>query len=251
MTQAQPIGAVLDATVTTDPSRPLLTYYDHQAGDRVELSAATLRNWVDKTANLLVDVVGAGAGSRVGIDLPAHWQAVVWLLACWRVGAVVTSVDGVDVAVVGPDPLMTASWPDAPEVVATALHPLGARFEEPLPVGVLDYGAEVFAQGDTFSPGVPVAAGLPGWDRGSDLLDQAALLAAGTTRWVELGLTTGGRLLTATDPMTLVGIAEVVLGPLLVDGSVVLVRNPDPAQCAELISTERVDVSAVGASAAL
>ena len=46
-----------------DPARPLLTWYDDGTGERVELSGATLGNWVAKTANLLVD--GCGLGIRV------------------------------------------------------------------------------------------------------------------------------------------------------------------------------------------
>ncbi|NDU76176.1 TIGR03089 family protein, partial [Actinomadura sp. DSM 109109] len=38
-----------------DPSRPLVTFYDDAAGERVELSARTFDNWVAKTANFLVD----------------------------------------------------------------------------------------------------------------------------------------------------------------------------------------------------
>ena len=59
---ADNIARVFAAAVATDPTRPLLTWYDDATGERTELSGATLANWVAKTANLLVDEVGAGAG---------------------------------------------------------------------------------------------------------------------------------------------------------------------------------------------
>src|SRR6187551_1020135 len=72
--------------MTMDPGRPRVTWYgpDHE---RVEFSAKTLNNWVSKTANLLVDELDVGPGSRLGLALPGHWRTVVWLLAGWSVGA--------------------------------------------------------------------------------------------------------------------------------------------------------------------
>jgi hypothetical protein len=46
-----------------DPVRPLVTHYDDATGERVELSATTLENWVSKTANLLQDELGRTAGA--------------------------------------------------------------------------------------------------------------------------------------------------------------------------------------------
>ena len=48
---------------------PLLTYYDLATGERTELSGVSLANWVDKTSNLLVDELGAGAGDQVELTL--------------------------------------------------------------------------------------------------------------------------------------------------------------------------------------
>ena len=247
MTGPQPIGAVLDATVAVDPARPILTYYDHAAEERVELSAATLRNWIDKTANLLVDVLAAGIGSRVSVALPTHWQGPVWLLACWRVGAVVVG-EGArpDISVVGPDRVNTGTLPHAPEVVATSLHPLGAPFAAPLPPGITDYGAEVFAQADAFAAAAPVAADRPAWDDGGTVLDHTALLDRAAATAQRVGLRRGGRLLIDANPTRLEGAVAAVLAPLLVDGTVVLVRDLDPGRLPGLVATERVDVTAVG-----
>ena len=243
----RPIGAVLDATVAADPARPILTYYDLAADDRVELSAATLRNWVDKTANLLVDVVAAGPGSRISIALPTHWQGAVWVLACWRVGAILVSQDEQsDVSVVGAEAVAAGALPDAPEVVATALHPLGGRFTGPLPPGVVDYGADVLAQGDTFVPPVPVASESLAWENGDMGLDHTALLRRGGEAAQRLGLPPGGRLLINTNPTELEGAVTGLLPPLLVDGTLVLVRDADASRVPRLAATERVDVTAVG-----
>ncbi len=243
------IGALMDATVGTDPARPLVTYYDHTAEERVELSATTLRNWVDKTANLLRDVLGADAGSRVSLSLPTHWQAVVWLLACWRLGAVVVADSaGPDVAVVSPEAVATQSLPAANEVVATALHPLGAAFSVRLPVGVTDYGIEVFSQADVFAVQTTLHPGAPAWAVDSALLDHAALLRLAADRATELGIAARGRLASDADVSTLAGAVELVLVPLLVDGTVVVIRNADPARLEQLLDTERVDVAATGGS---
>jgi uncharacterized protein (TIGR03089 family) len=74
--------------------KPFLTWYDErQLDQRVELSFKTFDNWVAKTANLLVEELGAGPGDRVAAVLADHWQTVVVLAACWRVGAGVVAVD--------------------------------------------------------------------------------------------------------------------------------------------------------------
>ncbi|MGF7238961.1 MAG: hypothetical protein ACQSGP_29015, partial [Frankia sp.] len=52
------VAAALARRLATDPARPMLTFYDDQTGERTELSATTLDNWVAKTANLLTDSLG-------------------------------------------------------------------------------------------------------------------------------------------------------------------------------------------------
>gem|GEM_PF-593813 len=73
--------------------KPFLTWYDDAREQRVELSFKTFDNWVAKTANLLVEELGAGPGDRVAAVLADHWQTVVVLAACWRAGAGVVAVD--------------------------------------------------------------------------------------------------------------------------------------------------------------
>ncbi|MFD0804425.1 TIGR03089 family protein, partial [Streptomonospora algeriensis] len=76
------------SAVAADPARPFVTVYDEATGGRVELSFATFDNWVSKTANMLVDGLGAEPGDRVGLALPLHWQSLVWLLACFSTGTI-------------------------------------------------------------------------------------------------------------------------------------------------------------------
>src|SRR4051794_6012094 len=82
-------AALLDVARHLDPARPLVTYYDDATGERVELSATTLANWVAKTANLLHDEFDVGPGSTVAVALPVHWQTTAVLLGAWSCGAAV------------------------------------------------------------------------------------------------------------------------------------------------------------------
>src|SRR5688500_7214303 len=97
---------LLTQAVAADPARPLITFYDDSTGERVELSVVTFANWVAKTANLLVDGLGAEPGQQVSLDLPAHWQAAVWHAACWAAGLVTVPdpsagrTEHIDIAVV-------------------------------------------------------------------------------------------------------------------------------------------------------
>ncbi|HEV3398431.1 MAG TPA: TIGR03089 family protein, partial [Actinomycetes bacterium] len=73
--------------------KPFCTWYDDHRDERVELSYRTFGNWVAKTANLLVDELGAGPGDRVGAVLVDHWRTPVVLAACWRAGVGVVALD--------------------------------------------------------------------------------------------------------------------------------------------------------------
>jgi uncharacterized protein (TIGR03089 family) len=223
---------VLARLLRTDPGRPLLTYYDHATGERVELSTTTYANWVAKTASLLVEEHGLERGQGLHVDLPTHWLGPVFLGAAWTVGLVVTTPEAADAVVCGPDGLVT--WAeraaDLP-VLACSLLPMGVRFVEPLPPGVHDVGVEVWSQPDAFiawDPPVDDDLALPGVSH-AELWSAAA---AGSL------LTDGGRLLTEANPASPPGIATLV-EPLARGGSLVLVSHADPERLEATYAAER------------
>ncbi|WP_027345552.1 TIGR03089 family protein [Hamadaea tsunoensis] len=140
------VPSAFAAAVRTDPTRPLLTWYDDTTGERTELSGATLANWVAKTANLLVDGCGLGSGDVATVDLPPHWQTAAILLACWSAGlSVETGGTGKgDVAFVG-----TGQAAAAPDTFAVGLHPFALPVRD-LPAGVTDWVTAARVHGDHF-----------------------------------------------------------------------------------------------------
>ena len=239
------------ALVSADPSRPFVTSYD-ELGDRIELSRATLDNWVSKTSNMLIDGLGAQPGDRVAVALPLHWQSLVWLLASWSVGAAaVLSAEGVapnaEVAVAGPDRLEAALDSGAEEVVGTSLDPLGLPLRE-VPPMVTDYTVEVRGHGDHF-PAYPVDAAEPALESAGRALTGADVVAAGQALAKEWGLGAQDRLavVVAPDaPLTALGADLSVLTAAIVSG-VPLVLTPAPAEGAlqrflDRMGTERVSV---------
>ena len=227
VSRARTVPDLLRALLAADAGRPRLTWYGAD-GDRVELSARTLENWVAKTANLLVEDFDAGPGSHILLRLPVHWRAVPWLLAVWSVGACAvvpapeTSAPLTDPpqpdAVVTTDPAAAlAAGVDAARLVAVALPALATSFGPGLPAGAVDGAAEVRTRGDVFVPLV-----LPGDDDdalavgAAEPLPYGRLLAAAA----QAGLPARPRVLTDAGPARAV---EAWLAPLLADGSVVLV----------------------------
>lgn len=236
--RATTVPQLLAALTASDPGRPRLTWYDDSPGptrgERIELSARVLANWVAKAANLLVDELDVGPGDRVVIALPTHWRAAYWLLAAWSVGAEVAvgHTDGARV-VVTDDP---ASAPGGPVVVAVTLPALARSWSgAPLPDGAVDEAATVTGQPDVFDPDPPdedsVAVTLP--DRSvtyRELLLVAREHAAGYGAEQPRVLVSSGAVAAVHD----------LLGPWSVDGSVVLVRDPDPALADDRRAAERV-----------
>ena len=229
---------VLARLLRSDPGRPLVTFYDHASGERVELSVTTYANWVAKTASLLVEEHDLERGQRLHVALPAHWLGPVLLGAAWTVGLEVTldgSPDGspsADAVVCGPNGL--ATWgPRAGElpVLACSLRPMGVRFAEPLPAGVHDVGVDVWSQPDAFTPYDPPGdddAALPG-------VTQGGMWEAASTGSL---LTDGGRLLTEANPASPPGVASFV-EPLARGGSLVLVAHADPQRLDATYTDER------------
>lgn len=220
------IPRLLQGALARDGARPFVTFYDEHSGERTELSVATTANWVAKTANMLQDSLDAESGSVVRIDLPLHWETLVWLLACWSVGcSVATDVSSdADIAVLGPE-LRGADHASAgPDiVVALSLRPLGARFADPLPAGVVDYNAEVLGHGDHFGAWSEPTGDTVALSSLEVQVSQRSLIDGTDQIIKEADIAPGARILvTASDSQL-----DALVAALVVGGSVVLVTDSD------------------------
>lgn len=195
------------------PGRPFVTMYDDRTGDRVELSVVTLDNWVCKLANLLTSDRGLEPGDVLHVDMPAHWQAMVTLLAAWTAGLTVSFAPVPGAAAI-------TGWEDvAAEVLAQPdllMLPANPTNEDPALVG--DDG--------TATHGDLVARG------------QAAARALGLT-----GTAGQGRLLTNRNPADLTGLDIALLGPLVTSSPVVLLLGATAARRDRVAQQERTTTS--------
>ncbi|NAZ88735.1 TIGR03089 family protein [Kineococcus indalonis] len=228
------VTALLQTLVAGDPTAPRLTFYGEGyagTGERVELSARVLANWVAKTANLLEEEFDAGPGTRVALDLPAHWRTLVWQLAVLSTGAHALTGAHADADVLVSADAGALAAAGAGDRVAVSLAPLATSFGAPVPAGALDYARVVTGYGDVHAP---VAEPAPG-DGALDSLAHGSLLAGAVAAGAAWPV--GVRLLTDVGP------ADAVRGPLAAwcrGGSVVL--TPDLAALPEAVAAqERVD----------
>lgn len=201
------VPRLLSDRLATDPAGPIITFYDDATGERVELSTATLDNWIAKTANMLVDGLGLGPGDTASIGLPLHWQAAVAVLAC--------ASAGLDVIDTGDERPAVAFWaegtgepPDADDIVGLSLRPLAGALTASYP-GVTDYAREVAGFGDRFTPAHPteITVGEPVSDR-----------------------------VLVTDELPVDLLLAVIAG----GGSLVLCRHPVPTALARRAAAERI-----------
>lgn len=223
---ARDFATVLRIRLAHDPGRPLLTFYDDDTGERVELSVTSFANWVAKTANLITDELMLDPGDTLLVDLPTHWLGPVWLGAAWTAGLEVSfdPTGPADAVVCGPASLERhAPGNAAIPVVACALLPMGVRFAEALPDGVLDYGVLWPGQSDLY-------AGSGSTPSAGDLAAVAEGQAADLPGEV--------RLLTDLNPCTEAGRAS-LLGPLVAGGSTIWVAHPDPGSWSSRATQER------------
>ena len=191
--------ALLAAALLRDPAGPLLTYYDDATGERTELSATSLANWVAKTANLLRDDLGAtrATGSRCCCRRTGRRRR-----SCSAPGPRPPwsgpTPDGAAVAFATADRLPEAAAAD--EVFALSLAPLGRGFADGPPPGARDYSVEVLTMADRWS-GRPVPDAVPALDTGGSTVTAGDLVEIALRRAAELGLVAGDRVL-STQPWT-------------------------------------------------
>ncbi len=241
--------ALLAAALAADAARPLLTYYGDATGERIELSVATYANWVAKTANLLRDELGAAPGDVVALDLPLHWQSVVWLGACWAGGHVAAPGAAAEDAEVVVDAASdSAARPESGPAarVSLGLGPMGLPVAgRAAPPGVLDYDREVQGHGDRFDgpPPDPDARALRVHDRTWTGRELAGETYAAAGRW---GLAAGDRILVTSPPVALPEALACLLVPLAAGATSVLCRDLDPARVGDRVAAERV-VASLGA----
>jgi uncharacterized protein (TIGR03089 family) len=220
--------------LAADPSRPFVTYYDEATGERSELSAKSLANWVAKTHHLLVDELGLGVGDTALIALPAHWISMPVLLGCLTAGLALTPTGAAEVAFVVPATLDSAGT--IPDVYAIAPGSAAIGFRDAPPDPALDYVTAVRPQADAWAgvqmPGAPGDPCLPGLTRG-DVVARAAAA----------GLDARARALTTRTWASADDWVDTVLAPIAVGGSVVIVANcADEDVLARRMSQERATV---------
>jgi acyl-CoA synthetase (AMP-forming)/AMP-acid ligase II len=265
---------LLRRRVAADPANPLVTFYDDATGERVELSARTFDNWVAKTANFLVDGLGAEPGTRAVLVLPPHWQTAVWLMACWSAGLVAEPVDpeavkgraGEPIGGSGPysgggttphtprkGPYLLAAAQEvlddvvgdteAEEIVGLSLHALGGPLAD-CPPGVTDYADEVRGHGDRFTAPPTVTPETPALDVTKATLGQGELVAAAREAAEKWELDARDRLLVDMPFTTLEGVLAGLLAPLASGASVIIQRNFDKAILDQRVNVEHVTVVA-------
>ncbi|MGI8696627.1 MAG: TIGR03089 family protein [Mycobacteriales bacterium] len=230
---------LLTDALRRDPAGPALTYYDDATGERTELSATTLANWVAKTGNLLQDEVGLSAGESVAVRLPAHWQTAAVLLASWSVGGIVTTdAAAADVAFCAATDLDAATRPSG-QVIALGFAPLGRPMPQP-PAGALDYAAVVPAQPDAFSAYQPVGDDAPAVTDREDTRTGGQLVTGARERAGVFGLRAGDRVLSTVAWTGWPAWVDGLLAPLAAGASIVLCAHADPAGLAHRVEAEAV-----------
>ncbi len=231
-------GDVLATMLRSDATRPRLTFYDDAPGptrgERIELSAKVLGNWVNKAGNVLQDELDVGAGTLVVVAMPVHWRSVYWALAAWSVGAlVVLPLDSAAAAAAGcradvlvtDDPQLAGSTSGRGVLVSL---PMLARSHPDAPPDVFDEARELASFGDVLDVWDPPDAAAP------------ALGTAADGEHTAYGNVVPERDWGHSPRVHLSGTLEQVLRDALaawaLDGSVVIVRDPECDQTARLAS---------------
>lgn len=240
-----------DTLLTTlqrsDAARPRITSYDDTdsptRGERIELSARVLSNWVAKAANALQEEYDIEPGSRVLLALPPHWRTAYWSLAVWAVGGTVV-LDGSEPAevCVSDDPALLAEFIESSGAGAGAilvtLAALARRADAEVHDGVMDEAAQLATYADQFEPWVEADDEDPALVVDGETLAFADLAAWAADDEAE-ALDPGARAHVSTYDTAL--FLKVLIRAWTCDGSVVLSRGEPAAEVlAERLATESV-----------
>ncbi|GAB3755710.1 TIGR03089 family protein [Microlunatus parietis] len=216
---------IMQALLRSDGARPRVTYYDETLGERIELSAIALDNWVAKAANLLTEEYDAGPGTVLTLRLPdRHWRTLYWALAIWSVGATVDLTGaGEAEAVISTDPEDLADGG-----VLVSLPVLARRHPGPVPAGAFDEAAEIAGYPDLFLAPAAAAPDAPALISGDQTVPVSELIPAAEP----------GRVLINESGAAFLRRSLAVLAG---DGSIVLINGADPETLARRLAEERVD----------
>jgi len=244
---ADGIARMFAAAIRRDPTRPLLTWYDDAAGERTELSGATLDNWVEKTANLLVDGAGLGDGDRAGVLLPPHWQTAAVLLGAWAAGVEVSYQGWATAGLAAPTTTYDVSFvagkrigswleeiPPAKHQFVLGLAPHGGPTAD-VPDGYRDLLAELRPHAEAAPPSAPIPDTRAATPEGTTYREMT-VVAAGIAQMK--GFRPGDRVL--VDAGNLEEPLFWLLAPLTAGASVVICANLDPAARDARIAAEGV-----------
>jgi uncharacterized protein (TIGR03089 family) len=226
----------------SEPSRPFVTYYDEASGERTELSAKSLANWVAKTHHLLIADLDLGVGDTALVAIQAHWIAYPVLLGCLTAGLALTaggSTNDFDAAVAFVDPDHLNVVQDVPDSYAVSPGSAAVGFRDTPPDGTSDYVTAVRPQQDKW-----VSVHLAGTDADPCLPDatRGEVMVRARTRADELGLRRAARLLSTADWTGPDPWLDALLVPMAIGGSVVLVRNASEKTLTRRAEQERVDL---------
>ncbi|MGG5174010.1 TIGR03089 family protein [Pseudarthrobacter sp. J1763] len=234
-----PYRDLLTALRSVDATSPRLTWYGPDF-ERVELSGRVLDNWVAKTANFLQDEVDVEPGTKVLVNMPAHWKSIVVAFAALACDAELylgPNDSALDSEVVFGNTIQQLSGADAssPVMVGVALGALAMRFDGDLPPGAVDYNAEVRSHADVFMP----------YNDSPESTHQARLNTAKQSYSAQESVkdfaqeTPQGARVLVSASAGLEDLLASCLGAWLAGGSIVVVHN-DEAATDRLRSSERI-----------
>jgi uncharacterized protein (TIGR03089 family) len=113
--------------------------------------------------------------------------------------------------------------------VATSLAPLGTRFTEPLPAGVVDFGEVVWGQPDAFTAWDPPEPEDPAWEDPDGTLTQADVSTRDGA---------GRRTASAVEPVSRTGV-DLLVSALATGGGTVWVPPGQPERVPEIAEAEK------------